>query len=128
MYKIEFPYPQLAHSAQVNYDWILVLTWNNCNVGNCLRYMRVALALSIYAHFSCTSSRIHMGVFDKWLKNFVGYLHYIADTPWYGKLLYVIKIDMQQFNLWLSGKLNFTKPEVIHTREKTWVKVGCRCF
>jgi hypothetical protein len=106
----EFYHLQLAHPAQVNYGWILVLTWNN-NAGNRLRTKCVALALSAYGHFSCTNSRIHMSVFDKLFKNLVEYLRYIADTPWYGKLLHIDVYDVQKPNFLLSSKLIFAKPE-----------------
>jgi hypothetical protein len=106
----EFSHPQLAHSAQVNYGWIRVLTWNN-NAGNCLRLMCVAFELSAYDHFSCTNSQIHMNVFGKLLKSLAEYLRYIADTPWYGKLLHIDFYDAQKLNLLLSGKLSFSKPE-----------------
>ena len=51
-----------------------------------------------------------MSVFDKLLKNLVEYLRYIADTPWYRKLLDIDFYDAQGLNLLLSGKLSFAKP------------------
>ena len=110
MCNTELSHPQIAHLAQVNYGWILVLTWNN-NAGNCLRLMFVALALLAYGHFSCTNYRVHIGVFDKLLKILDESLRYIADTTWYGKLLHIDFYDAQILNFLLSGKLNFAKPE-----------------
>lgn len=110
MCNTEFSHLQLAHPAQVNYGWILVLIGNN-NAGNRLRRMCVALALSAYGHFSCTNSRVHMSVFDRLLKSLVEFLRYIANTLWYGKLLHIDFYDVQKLNFWLRNKLNFAKPE-----------------
>jgi hypothetical protein len=52
-----------------------------------------------------------MNVFGKLLKSLAEYLRYIADTPWYGKLLHIDFYDAQKLNLLLSGKLSFSKPE-----------------
>lgn len=52
-----------------------------------------------------------MSVFDKLLKSPVEYLRYLADTPWYGKLLPIDFYDVQKLNFWLSCNFNFAKPE-----------------